>query len=156
MAGALFDPLGFSKQPDEFAEQAVKEIKNGRLVSARSLLLLHGMACLQVLGKTQNQRFSSLCRLCMYSYRGVLSCSNIFVCKGIQNCWSYQKGLPCTRDWVLTHSRCSVLCTLTAGYGSLPWLLCAGEHRWPCTSSFSLIHCGLLLPCACTADFLSN
>mmetsp|Transcript_27309 Transcript_27309/g.73821 ORF Transcript_27309/g.73821 Transcript_27309/m.73821 type:complete len:399 (+) Transcript_27309:45-1241(+) len=29
--GAPFDPLGISKQPDEFAEQAVKEIKNGRL-----------------------------------------------------------------------------------------------------------------------------
>ncbi|KAF5828084.1 chlorophyll a/b-binding protein, partial [Dunaliella salina] len=29
--GAPFDPLGISKRPDDFAEQAVKEIKNGRL-----------------------------------------------------------------------------------------------------------------------------
>jgi len=29
--GAPFDPLSISKQPDEFVEQAVKEIKNGRL-----------------------------------------------------------------------------------------------------------------------------
>lgn len=29
--GTPFDPLGFSQKPDEFVEQAVKEIKNGRL-----------------------------------------------------------------------------------------------------------------------------
>lgn len=29
--GTPFDPLGFSRKPDEFVEQAVKEIKNGRL-----------------------------------------------------------------------------------------------------------------------------
>jgi light-harvesting complex II chlorophyll a/b binding protein 7 len=29
--GAPFDPLQFSNKPDEFVDQAVKEIKNGRL-----------------------------------------------------------------------------------------------------------------------------
>ncbi|WIA15503.1 hypothetical protein OEZ85_002140 [Tetradesmus obliquus] len=29
--GAPFDPLGFSSKPDEFVDQAVKEVKNGRL-----------------------------------------------------------------------------------------------------------------------------
>ncbi|KAL6754338.1 chlorophyll a/b-binding protein [Haematococcus lacustris] len=35
--GAPFDPLGFSNRPDEFVDQAVKEIKNGRLAMVAML-----------------------------------------------------------------------------------------------------------------------
>lgn len=35
--GTPFDPLGFSQQPDGFVQQAVKEIKNGRLAMVAML-----------------------------------------------------------------------------------------------------------------------